>query len=210
MKALRLHVPKIVKVDSVPDPASEQPGDVILRVTSTAIGGSDLDIHNGLFPQLRPLTLGHEFMGVVEEPAPPCRSSRGATGCSCRSPIACGSCWFCTHARPTACENSNPNYGLGGRLFRQKGAGLFGYTDLYGGSQGEQAEFVRVPFADHGPRKVPDALTNEQALVHTCVDRLLQLVADGRIRTDDIITHTLPLTDGPRVTACSIATRTTV
>ena len=167
MKALRFHFPKVVKVDTVDDPIIRDDSDAILRVTSTAICGSDLHIYNGLFPQLRPLTLGHEFMGIVEETGPNVKNLRKGDRVIVPFPIACGTCWFCTHDLPTACEHSNPNYGPSGRLFREKGGGLFGYTDLYGGYPGGQAEFVRVPYADYGPRKVPDALTDEQALFLT-------------------------------------------
>lgn len=167
MKALRYHLPKIVKVDTVEDPALQDPRDMILRVTSTAICGSDLHIYNGLFPQLKPMTLGHEFMGVVEDTGPEVKNLRRGDRVVVPFPIACGLCWFCTHELPTACANSNPNYGAGGKLFREKGGGLFGYTDLYGGYAGGQAEYVRVPYADHGPRKVPDSLSDDQALFLT-------------------------------------------
>jgi alcohol dehydrogenase len=167
MQALRFHFPKIVKVDTVPDPVIQDARDIVLRVTSTAICGSDLHIYNGLFPQLKPLTLGHEFMGIVEETGPAVRNLKRGDRVVVPFPIACGSCWFCTHGLPTACANSNPNYGPGGKLFREKGGGLFGYTNLYGGYAGGQAEYVRVPYADYGPRRVPDTLTDDQALFLT-------------------------------------------
>jgi alcohol dehydrogenase len=167
MRALRFHLPKVVSVDTVPDPIIQHPRDAVVRVTSTAICGSDLHIYNGLFPQLRPLTLGHEFMGIVEDTGPEVKTLKIGDRVIVPFPIACGRCWFCAHGLPTACENSNRNYGPAGKLFRQKGGGLFGYTDLYGGYQGGQAEYVRVPFADYSPRKVPDALSDEQALFLT-------------------------------------------
>jgi threonine dehydrogenase-like Zn-dependent dehydrogenase len=165
MKALVFHTPKHVSVDTVPDPKLKSPRDAILRVTSTAICGSDLHIYNGAFPQPKPLILGHEFMGVVEEVGAEVTSLKRGDRVVVPFPIACGKCWFCEHAAPTQCENSNPeHYGPEGGLLSQKGGALFGYTDLYGGYDGGQAQFVRVPYADYGPRKVPESLTDEQVL----------------------------------------------
>lgn len=164
MKAAIFHRPKDIRVENVPDPRIEQPSDVILRVTSTAICGSDLHIYNGAFPQLRPMTLGHEFMGVVEELGPDVQSLELGSRVVVPFPIACGSCWFCAHEQPTQCQNSNPNYGPDGGLLAEKGAALFGYTDLYGGIAGGQAEYVRVPYADVGPRKVPAGLSDDEVL----------------------------------------------
>jgi threonine dehydrogenase-like Zn-dependent dehydrogenase len=167
MKALVFHKPKDVRVDTVPDPKIENPRDAILRVTSTAICGSDLHIYNGAIPQLKPLVLGHEFMGVVEEVGSEVSNLEKGDRVVVPFPIACGRCWFCEHAFPTQCESSNPMYGPEGGLMSEKGAGLFGYTDLYGAYSGGQAELVRVPFADVGPRKVPNELADEQVLFLT-------------------------------------------
>jgi threonine dehydrogenase-like Zn-dependent dehydrogenase len=163
MKALVFHAPKEVTVDTVPDPKIEDPRDVILRVTSTAICGSDLHIYNGFFPQPKPQVLGHEFMGVVEDVGPRVMKLKRGDRVVVPFPIACGNCWFCEHKVPTACEQSNPeHYGPDGET--QAGGGLFGYTDLYGGYSGGQAQYVRVPFADYGPRKVPESLKDEEVL----------------------------------------------
>lgn len=168
MRALVFHRPKGVSVDTVDDPRIEHPSDVILRVTSTAICGSDLHIYNGYFPQVKPMVLGHEFMGVVEEVGADVKKLRKGDRVVVPFPIACGSCFFCNAGLHPHCENSNPkNYGPEGGLMSQKGGALFGYTDLYGGYQGGQAEYVRVPYADVGPRKVPDGLTDEQVLFLT-------------------------------------------
>ncbi|HKU39487.1 MAG TPA: zinc-dependent alcohol dehydrogenase [Polyangiales bacterium] len=168
MKALVFHTPKHVTVDNVPDPKVEQPRDAILRVTATAICGSDLHIYNGAFPQPKSLILGHEFMGIVEEVGPEVRNLKPGDRVVVPFPIACGKCWFCEHQTPTQCMNSNPeHYGPEGGLLSQKGGALFGYTDLYGGYSGGQAQFVRVPYADYGPRKVPEGLTDEQVLFLT-------------------------------------------
>jgi S-(hydroxymethyl)glutathione dehydrogenase/alcohol dehydrogenase len=168
MKALVFHTPKHVSVDTVEDPKILNGRDAILRVTSTAICGSDLHIYNGAFPQPKPLILGHEFMGVVEEVGSAVAGLQRGDRVVVPFPIACGACWFCQHAAPTQCENSNPDhYGPEGGLLTQKGGALFGYTDLYGGYSGGQAQFVRVPFADFGPRKVPEQLSDDQVLFLT-------------------------------------------
>jgi len=168
MKAVRFHRPKKVSVDEVPDPKLENQSDCIVRVTATAICGSDLHIYNGLIPQLRPFVLGHEFMGVVEEVGPEVKNLVRGDRVVVPFPIACGECFFCKELNVVHCERSNKkNYGPEGGLLKQKGGGLFGYTDMYGGYDGGQAEMVRVPYADFGPRKVPDQLSDEQVLFLT-------------------------------------------
>ncbi len=168
MKALRIHGPRDVRVDTVDDPEIQDARDAIIRVTSTAICGSDLHIYNGSIPQPRPMTLGHEFMGIVEEVGRGVGNLKRGDRVVVPFPIACGHCLFCNHDLPGHCENSNPeHYGPEGGLMTEKGGALFGYTDLYGGYDGGQAEYVRVPYADYGPRKVPDNLTDEQVLFLT-------------------------------------------
>ncbi|MES2767139.1 MAG: zinc-dependent alcohol dehydrogenase [Bacteroidota bacterium] len=168
MKALVFHGPRSVSVDTVDDPAIKEPTDAILKITSTAICGSDLHIYNGLVPQARDLVLGHEFMGIVEEVGKGVTKLKKGDRVVVPFPIACGKCWFCSHEMPTHCETSNSeNYGPEGGVLTDKGAALFGYTDLYGGYDGGQAELVRVPYADFGPRKVPDSMTDEQVLFLT-------------------------------------------
>ena len=168
MKAVVFHKPKDMRVDTVDDPRIEDSRDVILKVTSTAICGSDLHIYNGYFPQARNLIMGHEFMGIVEEVGGGVSNLRVGDRVVVPFPIACGTCHFCNMELPTHCEHSNPeNYGTEGELLKGKGGGLFGYTDLYGGYSGGQAEYVRVPYADFGPRKISDALTDDQALFLT-------------------------------------------
>ena len=168
MKALRIHGQRDVRVDTVDDPEIQDSRDAIIRVTSTAICGSDLHIYNGSLPQPIPMTLGHEFMGIVEEVGRGVGNLKRGDRVVVPFPIACGHCLFCNHDLPGHCENSNPeHYGPEGGLVTEKGGALFGYTDLYGGYDGGQAEFVRVPYADYGPRKVPDNLTDEQVLFLT-------------------------------------------
>lgn len=167
MKAVRFHKPKDIRVDEVDEPRIQEARDAIIRVTSTAICGSDLHIYNGLVPQLRPMTLGHEFMGVVEDVGEGVTNLKAGDRVVVPFPIADGTCWFCNHGLQTHCENSNKMYGPEGALLKGKGAGLFGYTDLYGGKDGGQAEKVRVPYADNGPRKVPAGVSDEKVLFLT-------------------------------------------
>ncbi len=168
MKALVYHRPGHVEVNDVADPKIEDPHDIILRVTSTAICGSDLHIYNGFFPQVKDLILGHEFMGVVEETGADVKNLAKGDRVVVPFPIACGQCFFCQSSLPGHCENSNPeHYGPEGGLLSEKGGGLFGYTDLYGGYSGGQAEHVRVPYGDFGPRKVDDNYGDEDVLFLT-------------------------------------------
>jgi threonine dehydrogenase-like Zn-dependent dehydrogenase len=168
MKAVVYHHPGHVEVNEVPDPKIKDPQDVIVRVTSTAICGSDLHIYNGFFPQIKDMIMGHEFMGVVEETGRRVTTLKKGDRVVVPFPIACGACFFCQHGLPGHCENSNPEYyGPEGALLDQKGGGLFGYTDFYGGYDGGQAEYVRVPYANFGPRKIADSFQDEQVLFLT-------------------------------------------
>lgn len=168
MKAAVIHGPGKVTCDTVDDPNIQEDRDIILKVTATAICGSDLHIYSGGIPQPRPMVLGHEFMGIVEEVGKGVGNLKRGDRVVVPFPVACGGCFFCNHDMPGNCENSNPeHYGPEGGVLTQKGGALFGYTDLYGGYDGGQAQYVRVPYADYGPRKVPDNLTDEQVLFLT-------------------------------------------
>jgi threonine dehydrogenase-like Zn-dependent dehydrogenase len=168
MKAAVIHGPRNISYDTVDDPKLKENRDIILKVTATAICGSDLHIYSGGIPQPRPMVLGHEFMGIVEEVGSEVKNLQRGDRVVVPFPIACGHCFFCNHDVPGNCENSNPeHYGPEGGLLTEKGGALFGYTDLYGGYDGGQAQYVRVPYADYGPRKVPDNLTDEQVLFLT-------------------------------------------
>ena len=169
MKALVYHGPKNVSVDTIPDPTIQGQRDAIIRVTATAICGSDLHIYNGLIPDKQKFVVGHEFMGVVEEVVSEVNNLKRGDRVVVPFPISCGQCYFCQQQQlHTQCENSNPEfYGPEGDITQGKGGGLFGYTSLYGGYDGGQAEYVRVPYADVGPRKVPDNLTDDQVLFLT-------------------------------------------
>lgn len=168
MKAAVFHKPGDIRVDNVPDPEILDPRDVILRVTSTAICGSDLHILSGAVPQKDPMVMGHEFMGIVEEVGSAIANLKPGDRVVVPFPISCGKCFFCNHEASPACENSNfKNYGPAGNVMDQKGGALFGYTDLYGGYSGGQAQYVRVPYADISPRVIPENLSDEQALFLT-------------------------------------------
>jgi len=168
MKAAVIHGPHKVTCDTMDDPGLQTDRDIILKVTATAICGSDLHIYSGSLPQKRPMVLGHEFMGIVEETGRAVTNLQRGDRVVVPFPIACGQCFFCNHDLPGHCENSNPEkYGPEGGLMDEKGGALFGYTDLYGGYDGGQSQYVRVPYADYGPRKVPDSLTDEQVLFLT-------------------------------------------
>ena len=168
MRAAVIRGPRLISYDTVPDPVIKDDRDVILKVTATAICGSDLHIYTGGILQPRPMVLGHEVMGIVEEVGAGVSNLQVGDRVVVPFPVACGQCFFCSQELPGHCENSNPEkYGPEGGLLTQKGGGMFGYTDLYGGYDGGQAEYVRVPYADHGPRKVPDNLTDDQVLFLT-------------------------------------------
>src|SRR3954468_9464900 len=168
MKAAVIHGPGSIQYDTVDDPTIKEQDDIILKVTSTAICGSDLHIFSGGIPQPRPMVLAHEFMGIIEEVGSGVTNLRRGDRVVVPFPIACGGCFFCNHDLPGHCENSNPeHYGPEGGILTEKGGALFGYTDLYGGYDGGQSQYVRVPYADFGPRIVPDNLSNEQVLFLT-------------------------------------------
>lgn len=168
MKAAVFHLPGRISVDNVPDPRLQSADDAIIRVTATAICGSDLHIYNGFTPQMKPMIMGHEFMGIVEETGSAVTKIKKGDRVVVPFPVACGGCFFCNHSLPGHCENSNPaKYGPEGALLKEKGGGMFGYTDLYGGYDGGQAEFVRVPFANNGPRRIASDYADEEVLFLT-------------------------------------------
>jgi threonine dehydrogenase-like Zn-dependent dehydrogenase len=165
MKAVCWYGKEDVRVERVPDPAILNPRDIIVRVTSTAICGSDLHIYDGFIPTMKKGDiLGHEFMGEVVEVGS--RNLKLTVGDRVVVPftIACGSCFFCERELWSLCDNSNPNAALAEKLNGFSGSGLFGYSHIYGGYAGGQAEYVRVPYADVGPLRIPDGIPDEQAL----------------------------------------------
>ena len=150
------------------DPEILNPRDAIVRVTATAICGSDMHLYNGYMPTMKPGDiLGHEFMGIVEETGPGVTTIRRGDRVVVPFTISCGNCEPCKREQWSLCDNSNPNAAMAERLYGYSCAGLYGYAHLFGGYSGGQAEYVRVPFADIGPFVVPDEVEDERALFLT-------------------------------------------
>jgi threonine dehydrogenase-like Zn-dependent dehydrogenase len=168
MKAVCWNGIQDVRVENVPDPIILNPQDAIIRVTSTAICGSDLHLYNGFIPAMLPGDiLGHEFMGEVVQVGSGIKTLQPDDRVVVPFPISCGSCFFCKSELWSLCDNSNPNAAMAEALYGYTPAGIYGYSQILGGYAGGQAEYVRVPFADVGPLKVPDHLTDEQVLLLT-------------------------------------------
>lgn len=165
MKAVCWHGANDVRVETVPDPKILNPRDVILRVTATTICGSDLHIYDGFIPSMQPGDIiGHEFMGEVVEAGSEVKKLQVGDRVVVSSIIGCGQCFFCNQQMWSLCDNSNPNSWMQEPLFGFGTSGIFGYSHLFGGYAGAQAEYVRVPFADHGAVKVPSDLPDEMIL----------------------------------------------
>jgi len=168
MKAVCWHGKHNVQVDTVPDPQILNPRDAIVKVTLSGICGSDLHLYNGKVPTMKEGDiLGHEFMGEVVEVGSAITSISRGDRVIVPFPIACGDCWYCQEGLWALCDNSNPNSWMLEKLYGDTGAGIFGYSHLYGGYAGGQAEYVRVPFADTGLEKVPAELGDEKVLFLT-------------------------------------------
>ncbi len=168
MKAVCWHGKQDVRVNTVPDPRLINPRDAIVRVTATAICGSDLHLYNGVIPTMQAGDiLGHEFMGEVVEVGEQVENLKAGDRVVVPFTIACGNCFFCKEKLWSLCDNSNPNASMAAKLYGYSGSGLFGYSHMFGGYAGGQAEYVRVPFADVGPLKIPDHVNDEQALFLT-------------------------------------------
>jgi threonine dehydrogenase-like Zn-dependent dehydrogenase len=154
-----------VQVENVPDPKILNARDAIVKISSTAICGSDLHLYDGYVPTMRKGDiLGHEFMGEIVETGRDVSNLKVGDRVVVPFPIACGSCNACTRGLFSLCENSNPNASAAEKLFGDTTCGIFGYSHLTGGYAGGQAEYARVPFADVGPIKIEDDLTDEQVL----------------------------------------------
>jgi len=168
MKAVCWHGVNDVRVDTVPDPKILNPRDAIVKITSTAICGSDLHLYDGYIPTMQSGDiLGHEFMGEVVELGSAVKNVKRGDRVVVPFTISCGSCFFCQRDLWSLCDNSNPNAWMVEKMYGHSPAGLFGYSHLLGGYAGGQAEYARVPFADVGLFKVPDGLTDEQVLFLT-------------------------------------------
>lgn len=154
-----------VSVDEVPDPKILNSRDAIVKITSTAICGSDLHLYDGFIPSVeRGDILGHEFMGEIVELGKDVHNLKVGDRVVVPFPISCGNCGACLEGLFSLCENSNPNAWMAEKMWGHSPCGIFGYSHLVGGYPGGQAEYARVPFADIGPLKVPDELTDEQVL----------------------------------------------
>ena len=160
MRAMVYRGPYRVRVEEKPTPTIEHPNDAIVRVTCTAICGSDLHLYHGLMPDTRVgQTFGHEFTGIVEEVGRSVRTLKPGDRVLVPFNIACGSCFFCARQQYGNCHNTNPNASAIG--------GIYGHSHTAGGYDGSQAEFVRVPFADVGPQRIPDWMHEEDAVLLT-------------------------------------------
>ena len=165
MKALCWHGKKDIRCDTVPDPQIEHPRDAIVNVSSCAICGSDLHLFNGFIPGMQHGDiLGHEFMGEVVEVGSEINKLKPGDRVVVPFTIICGECEQCRRGNYSVCERTNRNRALADKVFGHSTAGLFGYTQLTGGYAGGQAEYVRVPYADVGPIKIPAGMPDEQAL----------------------------------------------
>ncbi|MBV8427504.1 MAG: glutathione-dependent formaldehyde dehydrogenase [Hyphomicrobiales bacterium] len=165
MKALTWHGKGDIRCESVPDPSIEDGRDAIIKVTACAICGSDLHIFDGVIPQMKKGdVLGHETMGEVVEVGKDNKKLKVGDRVVVPFTISCGECFFCKRGYFSACERSNPDKKTAEEVWGHSPAGLFGYSHMLGGFPGGQAEYLRVPFADVGPMKVPEGLTDEQVL----------------------------------------------
>jgi threonine dehydrogenase-like Zn-dependent dehydrogenase len=165
MKAVCWYGKNDVRTEIVPDPQILNPHDAIVKITSTAICGSDLHLYNGYIPTMQPGDiLGHEFMGEVVETGRAVTQVQRGDRVVVPFTIACGHCFFCQRELWSLCDNSNPNAWMAEKLYGASPSGLFGYSHMLGGYAGGQAEYARVPFANVGPIKIPDSLSDEQVL----------------------------------------------
>src|SRR6201991_1411019 len=165
MKALCWHGKSDVRVDSVPDPKIEQPRDAIIKITSSGICGSDLHLFNGFMPTMEAGDiLGHEPMGEVVEVGSAITNLKKGDRVVVPFTIACGSCYFCKKQLYSCCDTSNPNAEIARKAMGHSPAGLLGFSHMLGGFPGGQAEYLRVPYADVGPKLIPDGLPDEKVV----------------------------------------------
>ncbi len=168
MKAARWYGKEDIRVEQVDDPEILNPKDAIVRVTSTAICGSDLHLYNGVVPMMeKGDILGHEFMGEIMEVGPEVHNLKPGDRVVVPFTISCGRCFFCRKDLFSLCDNSNPNVALAEKFWGHSPCGIYGYSHLVGGYSGGQAEYARVPFADIGPMKVPEQLDDDKVLFLT-------------------------------------------
>jgi threonine dehydrogenase-like Zn-dependent dehydrogenase len=165
MKALCWHGKEKVSVDDVPDPQIRDPRDIIIKVTTTAICGSDLHLYGGMVPTMEAGDIiGHEPMGEVVEVGKNVRTLNKGDRVVVPFTISCGECFFCRKGLFSLCDTTNPNRKIAEKMMGHSPAGLFGYSHMLGGYPGGQAQYLRVPYADVGPIKIPEGLRDEQVL----------------------------------------------
>lgn len=165
MKAVCWHGANDVRVETVPEPKILNPRDAILKVSSTTICGSDLHLYDGYIPSMQPGDiLGHEFMGEIVEIGSEVKQLKKGDRVAVSSMIGCGHCFFCNQQMWSLCDNSNPNAWMQEKLFGFGTSGIYGYSHLFGGYAGGDAEYVRVPFADFGALKLPQDIPDEKLL----------------------------------------------
>jgi threonine dehydrogenase-like Zn-dependent dehydrogenase len=168
MKAICWHGKKDVRVETVAEPKILNQRDAIVKITLTAICGSDLHLYHGVIPSMEEGdVLGHEFMGEVVEIGTGVPNLKKGDRVVVPFCIACGNCFYCQNGMTSLCDNSNPNASAAEKLYGFSSAGLFGYSHIFGGYAGGQAQYARVPFADVGPVRIPDSIADEQAIFLT-------------------------------------------
>lgn len=185
-----------VRVENVPEPKILNPKDAIVRITSTAICGSDLHLYDGYIPSMeKGDILGHEFMGEIVEVGREVKTLKAGDRVVVPFTISCGNCFFCKKQLWSLCDNSNPNAWMAETMYGFSGAGLYGYSHMLGGYAGGQAEYARIPFADHGPIKVPQDLPDEKVRY---LQPLLERIQQGDIDPSFLITHRLGIDEAPQ------------
>ncbi len=189
MKALCWMGKEKLEVQNVNDPKVLNPQDAIIKITRTAICGSDLHLYDGYIPTMEPGDIvGHEFMGIVEEVGPAVKKLKRGDRVVIPFTIACGSCFFCNTTQYSLCDNTNPNAALAEKMYGYSGASLYGYSHIYGGYAGGQAQYARVPFADVGPLKIENDLPDEKLLFLTDIFPTGYMAAENaQIRPGDTV-----------------------
>lgn len=189
MRALTFQGKNQVTVENVPDPKIEHPRDAIIKVTSTCICGSDLHLYDGLIQTLqRGDVLGHEPMGEVIEVGPEVTNLKVGDRVVVPFTISCGDCLFCKQQLFSLCDESNPNHELAEKVYGSSGAGLFGFSHMFGGYAGGQAQYLRVPFADVGPIVIPEELPDEKVVFLSDILPTGWMAAENcQIQTGDVV-----------------------
>ncbi|HZS76076.1 MAG TPA: zinc-dependent alcohol dehydrogenase [Ktedonobacteraceae bacterium] len=178
-----------MRVETVPDPKILNPHDAIVEITTTAICGSDLHLYDGYIPTMEKGDIvGHEFMGIVVEVGKEVKNLKVGDRVVVPFTIACGNCFFCKQNLWSLCDNSNPNAAIAEMMYGYTGSGLYGYSHIYGGYAGGQAEYARVPFADIGPLKIPNGMPDEKVIFLTDIFPTGYMAAENcNIQPGDIV-----------------------